>query len=351
MQSSEKCAPHLKTLLHTAVERGDIPGAVATVGRGRDVRHVAVAGKALVHGGAPRPMTEDTIFDMASLTKVMVTLPLILILAEEGRLTLADRVQDYLPEFQGPQKDPVTLSHLLTHSGGLVAHREYFKNYFGYSAVLEAAIREPLSCTPATRVIYSDLGFMMLGEIIRRASGMSLTDAADRWIFSRLGMADSGYRPSKDLAHRIAATEVIDGQAKVGVVHDDNTEAMGGESGHAGLFATAADVGRYVSEWAAPSGALLSPAAMMMSVMPKTDHMGGNRGLGWVLRGDAHDVLGDFWPYTSASHTGYTGTSIAFDPHSHDWAVLLTNRVHFGRQKDIAQLRRRFHNVAIAGLS
>lgn len=338
----------LHDILQEAVDRRTIPGAVAMVGTHRDIKHVIVVGQALVEGGVPRPMKEDTIFDLASLTKVIGTLPLILQLAQDGQLTLQDRVADYLPEFSGDVKETVTISQLLTHSAGLVAHREYFRTLGSYSEILQAAMSEPLECRPNTQVLYSDLGYMMLGEIIHRVSGQRLDQMVRDHVLDRLNMADTEYHPTQH--DRIAATEVFNGVAKVGVVHDDNTEAMGGVSGHAGLFGSGYDVARYVGEWASDDGDLLSPVAMDQSVKLHTENCGGRRGWGWVLRGDSHDALGDFWPDSSASHTGFTGTSVAFDRVSHRWAVLLTNRVHYGRHVNIMKLRRRFYNHVAAGV-
>lgn len=341
----------IEAVLNRAVRDHIVPGAVAMIGRGSEVTHLSVVGQQLITGGTRLPMRANTLFDMASVTKVMVTLPLVLSLIEEGRLTLEDRVQDYLPEFQGIDKDSVTVSQLLTHTAGLVAHREYFLYLTGYSSILEAAMIEPLAYTPGTKIIYSDLGYMLLGEIVQRVTTKTLHKAVEDRVFLRLGMLETGYRPLESLRSRIAATEIMkDGRAKIGIVHDDNTEAMGGESGHAGLFSTVSDVMRYVTEWAQPSGKLLSLATITSSLALRTNGLNGCRALGWVLRGDAHDVLSNSWPATSASHTGYTGTSIAFDLESHYWAILLTNRVHFGRQNDITLFRRQFHDAAIGML-
>ncbi|AUW93063.1 hypothetical protein BXT84_03110 [Sulfobacillus thermotolerans] len=346
-----KNSHELGAMLNRAVTNHIIPGAIAMIGCGHKATELFVVGQQLLEGGEPSPMRENTLFDMASLTKVMVTLPLVLSLIEDKRLTLQDRVRDYLPEFQGMDKDSVTISQLLTHTAGLIAHREYFKYLTGYSPIVEAVMTEPLEYKPGTKIIYSDLGYILLGEIVQRVTKKTLHNAAEERVFSRLGMVESGYKPSESLRNRIAATEVMkDGRAKVGIVHDDNAEAMGGESGHAGLFSTVYDVMHYVMEWSEPSGKLLCPATITSSLSFRTKGLNGYRALGWVLRGDAHDVLGNAWPATSASHTGYTGTSIAFDIESHYWVILLTNRVHLGRQNDITELRHQFHKAAISVL-
>ncbi len=296
-------------------------------------------------------MTHNTIFDVASLTKVTVTLPLILQLAERGCLSLGDAVSLYLPEFSGGLKDRVTLAHLLTHSGGLVPHREYFRTFTGYDRIVRAAAEQPLEYIPGQRVVYSDLGFILLGEIVQRVRNQSLAESAQEEIFDVVGMVDAGYRPAEHLNQRIAATEIFDGRAQVGIVHDDNTQAMGGESGHAGLFATVFDLGLYLQTWVDPKRSLLKWSTREASIRLGTIGLLGRRGLGWVLRGDTQDMLGDFWPETAASHTGFTGTSMGVDLKTGIWCVLLTNRVHFGRAHDISAFRRHFHNLVVTELT
>jgi CubicO group peptidase (beta-lactamase class C family) len=336
----------LKDLLDRAVDARLVPGAVVFAGEGEETVWRLAVGDAEVSTERRRPMREDTIFDLASLTKVVATLPLVLGLVEEGHLLLTDRVADYLPEFRGEGKEEVTIGHLLSHSGGLLWHREFFRTLSG-PEVIAAAAAEPLTHPAGTRAVYSDLGYMLLGEIVARVLAEPLAEAARRRVFEPLGMRDTGYLPGPDRLTRVAATETLPGRSgpKVGVVHDDNAEAMGGVAGHAGLFAPAVDLARYAAMWVARPPALLSPAARRRAFAPPPP---ARRGLGWVLRGDAMDVSGDLWPETSVGHTGFTGTSLTLDPVSGAWAVILTNRVHFGRERDIGPLRRRLHNV-IAG--
>ncbi len=340
----------LEDFLKEAVAARVVPGAVAQVGMAATVIATVSVGAALVTGGTPRSMHRDTIFDLASLTKVTATLPLILRLVEKGHISFADAVSAYIPEFSGGAKDRVTIGHLLAHTGGLLPHREYFRSMSGYEAVIQAAAAEPLIAEPGEEVAYSDLGFMLLGELIQRVGGRSLPDLARTEVFDVLGMPQTCFCPNPGLMSRMAATEVIPGgKAKVGIVHDDNTEAMGGVSGHAGLFSTVDDMGRYLQAWVDPDNEWLSWPARTACTLSRTAGLNGNRGWGWVLRGDGHDTLGDLWPASAATHTGYTGTSVAFDLSSRMWCVLLTNRVHFGRAHDVTAFRRRFHNVVMAG--
>lgn len=336
----------IRPLLEEAVGGWRIPGAVAAAGEGEATAWQVAVGFAERDPYRERPMAIDTVFDLASVTKVTATVPLMLGLIEAGAVLLTDPVEHHIPEFQGPGKHLVTVGSLLTHTGGLRWHREFFRTLAGRD-VVQAVIEEPLACEPGKRVVYSDLGFILLGEIASRTLGLPLEEAARQKVFEPLGMTDAGYLPRLDIAHRIAATEALPGRdgPKVGLVHDDNTEAMGGVAGHAGLFGTAADLARYAAMWLGVGPQILGPRMRTLATQCHTPAPW-RRGLGWVLHGDAMDHTGDLWPTGTFGHTGYTGTSIAIDPESGRWLILLTNRVHFGRQVDISRLRRTVHNAA-----
>lgn len=337
----------LADLLAGAVADRLTPGAVAVAGVGPTQLMFAAVGQTSAEPGQGVPVTGETRFDMASLTKVMATLPAVLLLAAQGRIALEDPVARHVEEFASAPKSRVRVEHLLTHTSGLAAHREYFRTLRGHDAIVRAVLEEPLEADPGTRVVYSDLGFIVLGEIVRRVAGERLDAFARRHIFDPLGMRHTTFLPDGAQGPPIAATERLPGapRAKVGVVHDDNAEAMGGVAGHAGLFSTARDVVRYVRMWLDRGPSVLSLADREASVRLRTAGLDGRRGLGWVLGGDAQFAAGPPWPPTAAGHTGYTGTSVVFDPGSGAWAVLLTNRVHFGRTVDVGPLRRRFHDL------
>ncbi len=341
----------VETMLRTSVEAREVPGLVAACGVRDDVAWQMAAGEAESAPYRVRPMTADTIFDLASLTKVVATLPVVLSLVEEGRLTVSDRVLTYLPEFAGEGKDEVTIGHLLGHSAGLIAGREFYRTTSG-PALFEAAAMEPLAAAPGERTVYSDIGFLMLGEIAARVSGRSLAVAARERVFEPLGMASTGFLPDPSLKPRVAATEAKESREgpKVAVVHDENAEALGGVAGHAGLFAPVADLCRYAAMWTGGSRSVLSPWTRARALEPHAAPPA-RRGWGWVLKGDTMDHTGDLWPAGTFAHTGFTGTAIAGDPASGAWAILLTNRVHFGRQVDIRRLRARFHNALAAAIA
>jgi CubicO group peptidase (beta-lactamase class C family) len=347
-------------LIDDAVAGGLIPGAVLAAGIGTAepvIRHVA--GFAQDDSHARRAMTYDTIFDLASLTKVTATLPCVLRLAAAGQLDLDGSVRRYLPGFDGPGKEAVTVRQLLTHTSGLPAHREYYQYLRDPAELRAAALAEPLEAAPGTRMCYSDIGFITLGELCAAVAGARLDRLAAEVVCAPLGLADTGYRPDAGLAGRTASTEPVAGVAKTGVVHDENAEALGGVAGHAGLFGTAADLSRYAAAWAAGGSALATLLGLpdwlrADALRGQTEgRPGDRRGLGWGLRGDRWDNMGDGWPLSGAGHTGFTGTSLSIDPASGLWAVLLTNAVHFGRgpRHSVVGLRKQVHAAVAAALN
>ncbi|HEY1920207.1 MAG TPA: serine hydrolase domain-containing protein [Streptosporangiaceae bacterium] len=345
-QRAGECAGEV---LAAAVRDGVTPGAVFAAGDADDAS-VVVAGDAQVSGGPRRPMHRDTLFDLASLTKVVGTLPVILQLAELGELALEDRVSVILPRFRGEGREVVTVRQLLAHTGGLPAEIKFWQLYPDVEEATEALFTAPLEAPPGRRVIYSDLGFMLLGRVAEAVTGRPLDACVAELVTEPLGMARTGFRPEGEAAWEAAATELQpDGTAIVGVVHDENAQFFGGVSGHAGLFAPAADLACYLNgAWL--SGQLLSAATRAEATRLQTEGSGGRRGLGWVLRGDQQDALGRYWPDSSITHTGFTGTSLACDPASGAWAVLLTNDVHFGRGRGVIRgVRESVHDCCAPG--
>ncbi|GMA65011.1 beta-lactamase family protein [Alicyclobacillus fastidiosus] len=336
----------IAALLEREIEQENIPGAVVAVGRGETTAYFECFGYAENANGRSRPMTKETVFDLASLTKVTATLPCILTLIDDGDIRLNDPVALFIPEFADAAKGVVTIRHLLTHCAGLVPSRQFYELFSTPQAIRAAIRREGMGITPDVRTEYSDIGFMLLGEVVEAVSGLALDQFASERVFTPLGMSDTMFCPPPSLFARIAATEY----GKVGVVHDENAEALGGVSGHAGLFAPMTDLISYVSMWLGHKP-LLSDAVRRLAVENHTPALNGNRGLGWVCRHDAYDHTGDLWPRTTVGHTGFTGTSMAFDPASGLWMIILTNDVHYGRQKKaIIRLRHRLHNLAASAI-
>lgn len=328
-------------LLQRAVAAGDVPGAVAIAGGPATAARRWVAGCADTTPGAARPTTIDTCFDLASLTKVVATTVLVLGLVAEERLALGDPIARRLPGAAGGHPG-VTVERLLTHTAGLPATVRLWEEHAtpeeGRRGVRELA---PVA-EPGTAVVYSDVGFMLLGQLVEAVLGCSLPDAFRRRVAEPLALAATGFGPVA--AERAAATELRpDGTPWVGTVHDENARFLGGAAGHAGLFATAADLARFCSWWAGEADGPVPAALRRAAVRCRTEGLDGRRGLGWVCRGDRFDVL-EGWPATAVCHTGFTGTSLAVDPAGGRWVVLLTNAVHFGRRSEpIRALRRSLH--------
>jgi serine-type D-Ala-D-Ala carboxypeptidase len=291
----------------------------------------------------PVPADADTLFDLASLTKVVATLPLVLLLHQRGRWSIDDPVARWLP---GAPRSPVTISDCLLHVAGLVPHRPYYATCADPAEIKRAVTAELATAVPGP-VNYSDLGFMLLGWAVEECAGEPLKELADREVFGPLGMTSTGYLPRAPL-RRIAATEA-DGDQRPsrglvwGSVHDGNAFALGGISGHAGLFGTAADLGRY-------AGALLMPdrhpvlSAETIALMTARRAGAGDeaRVLGWRLRPDA---WGD-WPEGTIWHTGFTGTSLLIAPALDVAVVVLSNAVHPIRRPDqIGSFRAQVHQA------
>jgi CubicO group peptidase (beta-lactamase class C family) len=343
-------------IIAAAVAGAHVPGVVAAAGRGPGTLATWVAGQADSTPGRSRAMTAGTVFDLASLTKMVATTTATLALAGQRRLGLGDPVTRYLPAFAACAAGPVTLWQLLTHTAGLPDTRKFYEWCGTREELLRDLWATPLSAPPGTQVTYSDLGFIALGEIVAQVAGQPLDQAVRRLVTGPLGMTGTGYNLGGP-PDRFAATERRpDGTCWTGIVHDENARLMGGVAGHAGLFSTVADLARFAGWWvgaAAPPGPG-SPGPPRRRRAPESSQtagLGGCRGLGWVCAGDRFDILGGHWPASAVSHNGFTGTSLALDSPSGAWVILLTNAVHFGRDNTaIKSLRRDVHGALAADL-
>lgn len=347
---------HALGLLDYEVECGEIPGAVAAIGRNGAVLEYATRAGLSEEAADPPPARTDLLYDCASLTKVVVTLPLVLMLLEEGQLLLEDPATRFIPELEEYGKGALTVRHLLTHTAGFASYADMHSHGWSSEQILDFVIRQPLKVDPGTQVVYSDMGYILLGLLASRIYGEPLEELAKGKLFDPLGMKDACFNPPAHLQPRIAPTEWYPGEdaPRLGRVHDENALALGGVSGHAGLFATAGDLSRYASMWlgeGANGVRVLSPATIRAALRCQTSGIpGGRRGLGWVLPGDPFCCAGSLLSLSSYSHTGFTGTSMVVDPESRLTVVLLTNRVHFGREKSVTRLRQCFHNAVAASV-
>jgi beta-N-acetylhexosaminidase len=343
----------VRDLLEGAVGQGVFPGAVCLASvRGKPWIEVGV-GRESYEQAAPE-VTPSTRYDLASLTKVCATTMVTLRLVAAGKLELDQPVQRWLPEFTGDGKEAITVRHLLAHSGGLPPYRRYFADATldGREEILQSVIAEPLTYRPGTKSVYSDIGMILLMLVNERVGGASLEELAERLVFTPLGMSTACFAPTSEPALAAAPTERFAGQDRAlrGHVHDENARALGGVSGHAGLFATAADVQR-VGWVMLDRGADFLPAALVGAVLTPQSEVGSPRGLGfdllrsggWAGSDVASGVFG---------HTGFTGTSLWCEPERGICVVLLTNRVHPSREhpERIRDVRRRLHDLLAGSL-
>ena len=345
----------LDAQIDQAVRTGLIPGAVLLVGHdGKIVHRKAYGQRALVP--AREPMTLDTIFDLASLTKVVATTPAIMKLFEQGKIRLNDPVTVYLPEFQGGKTD-ITVRDLLTHFSGLRPDLDLEPPWSGYDTGIRKALMDKPANPPGQRFVYSDINFELLGEIVHRVSGKMLDEYAREQIFAPLGMQETMFRPPSSLRSRIAPTEIdaATGQPFRGVVHDPTARYMGGVAGHAGVFSTAADLARY-AQMMLNLGELggvriFSPLTVQKftaSSSPPDQPV--LHGLGWDIDSAYSSARGELFPIGSYGHLGYTGTSIWIDPYSKTYVILLTNYVHPHSGKNLSSLRRSVGTIVAAAV-
>ncbi|HVV71259.1 MAG TPA: exo-beta-N-acetylmuramidase NamZ domain-containing protein, partial [Verrucomicrobiae bacterium] len=290
------------------------------------------------------PMTEDTIFDLASLTKVVACTPAVMLLVERGQLSLEDKVQKYIPAFTGGGKEEITIKQLMLHISGLRGDIETTSDWHGQAAAIEKACQERLLTPPGTRFRYSDINFFLLGEIVQRVSGQPLQDFVAHEIYQPLKMSDTGYLPPESKLNRIAPTEVVNGKPFRGVVHDPTARHMGGVAGHAGLFTTAADLARYarmlLNMGELDGVRIFKPETVaLMTSVQTPESLPARRGLGWDIDSGYSGLRGKIFPLGSYGHTGWTGTSIWIDPFSRTFVIFLSNRNHPDESGSVGALR------------
>jgi uncharacterized protein YbbC (DUF1343 family) len=345
-------AARVDPIVEEAVRANLIPGAVLAVGHhGQVVYRKAYGFRSLVP--TREPMTLDTIFDAASLTKVVATTPSLMKLFEQGKIRMDDPVTKYLPEFQGGKSD-ITIRLLMTHFSGLPPDIELAPNE-GYQVALAKCLNTKPTAPPGARFIYSDINFQLLGEIVQRLSGTTVAEFAKREIYTPLGMKDTGFLPSPTLRERIAPTEIdkASGAPFRGVVHDPRARFVGGVAGHAGLFTTADDLALY-AEMLLEQGQLgnvrvFSPVTVRKFTTPGSPaDQPILRGLGWDIDSPYSSNRGELYPIGSFGHTGFTGTSLWIDPTTDSFVVLLTNVVHPHGIKSLSSLRSRVATVVAA---
>jgi CubicO group peptidase (beta-lactamase class C family) len=326
------------------------PGGVVAVGLGGQLVQLKAFGR-LSYDADASPAQVDTLYDLASLTKVVVTTTLAMTLLDEGSLDLDARVSAFFPRFSGPLKERVTIRQLLTHTGGLLWWAPLYKELSGKAAYLERIVAMDLAYEPGTKSVYSDLGIILLGDVLERLGASRLDELARQRVLAPLGMKDTLYRPPAALVPRIAPTENDPWRGRVlrGEVHDENAFALGGVAPHAGLFGTAADLARLAQmllDGGTHEGRRLVSRGTVQLFTERAGIPGVSRALGWDTPTDesgrrssiagqpGYSSAGSLLSARSFGHTGFTGTSMWMDPQRGLYVILLTNRVHPSRENN-----------------
>jgi len=352
-------------LVDEAIAAGALPGAVVAVGNADRIVWQTVRGQRAVQPEA-EPMTLDTIFDVASLTKVVATTTAVMMLVEDGRLRLNDRVATYVPGFGVHNKRDITLRHLMTHTSGLRPDVDLVPEWSGYDRAIALAVAEVPTARPDERFVYSDINYFLLGHIVSVVSGQPLDVFTRERIFVPLGMHDTMFNPPADLHPRVAPTErcrpyaypcnAPGGTWLRGTVHDPTARRMAGVAGHAGLFSTAADLARFcrmlLNGGTLDGVRILSPLAVARMTQPSSpDGQRATRGLGWDIDSPFSSNRGELFPVGSFGHTGFTGTSLWIDPRTSTFVVFLSNRVHPDGKGDVTPLRARVATIVGSALT
>src|SRR5688500_6715170 len=333
-------------LVQAEIRRGAFPGAALAAGRGAQMELLTGIGNA--EWGKYEVDPERTIYDIASLTKVVATTSAVMLLVEDGKLDLEAPVSRYLPEFRGGARDRVRIRHLLTHTSGLPA---------GAGApgtptqALRALIRTPLAAAPGEKMVYSDVGFVVLYAAAQRAAGEPLDVMLERRVFKPLGMISTGYLPGGEACDRCSPSyRKADGTPVRGKVHDPTARKLGGVAGNAGLFSTAADLARFaamLAEGGELEGVHVFDEQTIRQFTARQDDAG-HRALGWETPKQTGGASGRQVSRKAFGHTGYTGTSLWVDPESKTWTVLLTNRTFDPHASNRIQALRRAVNDRVA---
>lgn len=336
--------PSVAPILHRAIEARVFPGAVVEVGGADGVLATIVAGTESYESKSAR-VAAHTIYDLASLTKVLATAALMAGELANGRMRLTDRVRHWIASWTGEDRQAVTIQDLLEHASGLPGHRPYYESRRGRAAFELAIAEEPLAYVPRTQSVYSDPGFMLLGFALENAAGASLDRQFDAWRDRELGAdVELRYRPGGQWRDRTAPTEDTPlGEERRGEVHDENAEALGSVAAHAGLFGTAAAVGAGARWW-------MRSAALPLFAR-KTTVPGSSRALAWDTMLPTSSCGTKLSP-GAIGHTGFTGTSLWIDATKDLYVVLLSNRVHPTRRGEgIQDVRRAVHNAIVTDLA
>jgi CubicO group peptidase (beta-lactamase class C family) len=338
--------------IREGIDHGLLPGAVILVVREGKIPFRKAYGSRCKQP-VQTPMTVDTVFDLASLTKPIATATSLMILLEQGKFRLADHVSEYLPEFGQNGKDKITIEQLLLHTSGLVNDNPVEDYHEGKEIALKKIYRLNPVTEPGTKFAYSDVGYIVLGELVQKIGGESLDRFSGKHIFEPLGLRHTTFKPQGALAERAAPTEQRGGRWIQGDVHDPRAFLLGGVAGHAGLFSTADDLAVFaqmlLNQGEFKGERVLSPATVKIMTSPRAVP-GGWRALGWDMQTTFSSNRGELFPFGSFGHTGFTGTSIWIDPGSQTAVIFLSNRIHPQAKANINRLRGQVATLVAASI-
>lgn len=336
-----------REVVRKAVAKGNPPGAVFLIESGEKKTTLVEGQRALVP--AKEAMTEDTVFDAASLTKVVATLPSVLILMEQGKIELEAEARRYLPEM----RPGITIRHLLTHTSGLKPGIPKEPAWSGYDTGIKLAIELEPDGPPDRFFRYSDINFILLGEIVRRVSGEKLDQFAAKHVFEPLKMDSTRFLPPDDWKQRIAPTEKDENGVMLrSVVHDPTSRKMGGVTGHAGLFTTAGDLAKYSRMILNGGDGVLKPETVKLMITPHTiATVYERRGLGWDIDSTFSRPRGKTFPIGSFGHTGFTGTSLWIEPQTNTFVIFMSSRLHPNGKGSVRDLYEEIGTAVAKGMT
>jgi CubicO group peptidase (beta-lactamase class C family) len=344
-----------------AIDEKKLPGCVVCIGRCGKIALLKSYGHRSLEPTKDE-MTTDTVFDLASLTKPIATATSAIILIEQGKLKLSEPVASYLPDLAANGKEAITVEQLFLHTGGLIPDNDIADYADGPEKAIERVFALKLRTPPGERFAYSDVGFIVLAELIKKASGQNVHEFSQQHIFAPLGITETTYLPREELRQRAAPTQQRNGAWMKGEVHDPRAYALGGVAGHAGLFSTAEDLAIYASAMLGRgehAGVRIMQDATwremtMARKVPGRNNEGksydGLRGLGWDIRTGYSSNRGQGMSDSAFGHGGFTGTGIWLDPEQNLFVIFLSNRVHPDGKGNVNPLIGRVGTIAVEAL-
>ena len=339
----------IDVILENAIRRGLISGAVVAVGNHTGQLYGTAQGRLYPDAGAPL-LSERTLFDIASLTKVIATAPAIMKLLEQGKINLLDPLTRWFPEFEGTDREEITILNLLTHTSGIddveVANADPLRS------LIEKAVLQHNGPLPGNRFRYADINFILLGELVKRAAQTPLDRFCAEQVYAPIGMAETSFLPQADL-NLIAPTADWNKTLKAGVVQDMNSRRLGGVAGHAGLFSTASDLNRFATmilNLGKCNGTRVFKERVITQMTSPYFFNNGRviRGLGWDINSPFSSPRGNYFSDMSFGHTGYSGSSIWIDPEQDLYVILLTVRLDYTNVRQFNQLRSDISSLAVS---